>query len=250
MIEKQSSSNLPKSILGQVEALIAKEQQNSSKLQILEDINKEATEIVEEQYCRLEEVRLNLTTPLTSEVEASELESCGGARPKTKSRTNVTSVIPSTLPQETMAKTYNSHTTARQEQQLEDHAALLRDEVFNVIPGTVNMQCDIASKNRKVISGSDCSDNEVFQPPQVPDMPIAGSSHGQNVTFRSLVVRLGSVSSTSCLVPQPVSFDVSRIPDSEKSGKDMDSEAKVRPRTPQPKVKRTRGDAVIASHSL
>ena len=73
----QSSSNLPKSIIGQMETLIAKEQQNASKLQILEEINKEATEIVEEQHCRLEEARLNLTTPLTSEVEDSEAESYG-----------------------------------------------------------------------------------------------------------------------------------------------------------------------------
>ena len=68
LIEQQSSSNLPKPILGQVEALIAKEQQNVSKLQILEVINKEATEIMEEQHRRLKEARLNLTTPLTSEV--------------------------------------------------------------------------------------------------------------------------------------------------------------------------------------
>ena len=49
LMEQQSSSNLPKSILGQVEALMVREQQNASKLQILEGINKEATEIVEEQ---------------------------------------------------------------------------------------------------------------------------------------------------------------------------------------------------------
>ena len=65
LMEQQSSSNLPKSIIGQVEALVAKEQQNASKLQILE-INKEATEIAEEQHHRLEEARWNLTTPLTS----------------------------------------------------------------------------------------------------------------------------------------------------------------------------------------
>ena len=33
---------------------------------------------MEEQHCRLEEVRLNLTTPLTSEVEVSEPENYGG----------------------------------------------------------------------------------------------------------------------------------------------------------------------------
>ena len=36
LIKQQSSSNLLKSILGQVEAQIAKEQQNTSKLQIIE----------------------------------------------------------------------------------------------------------------------------------------------------------------------------------------------------------------------
>ena len=72
----------------------------------------------------LEEARLNLTTLLTSEVEASEPESYGGARPKTKSRAHVTSVNPSVLPQETVAKKYYSHYRAKQEQQLEDCAAL------------------------------------------------------------------------------------------------------------------------------
>ena len=149
-IEQQGSSNLPKSILGQVEALTEKEQQNASKLQILEEINREATEIAGEQHCRLEELRLNLSTPLTSEVEASEPENYGGARPKTTSRANLISVAPSVLPQETVARTDNSHSKARQEQQLEDHAALLRDGVFHAIPGTVNMQHGTASKDRKV----------------------------------------------------------------------------------------------------
>ena len=220
---QQSSGNLPKSIMGQVEALIAKEQQNASKLQILEEINKEATEIAEEQHCRLEEARPNLTTPLTSEVEASEAENYGGARPKVKSRAQVTTVTPDAYHQETVAKKYDSYGRARPEQQLEDRAALLRDEVFSVIPGTVNTQRGTASKNRR--NGSDYCEDEVFQLPQVPDTPIAGSSHGQKVTFRSPVVRPGSVSSTPRLVPQPVSFDVSRIPDSETSGKDTDSEA-------------------------
>ena len=124
LMEQQSSSNLPKSILGQVEALIGKEQQNTSKFQILEEINKEATEIAEEQHHRPEEARLNLTTPLTSEVEASEPESYGGTRPKTKTGANVKSAILSSFPQETVVKEYDSYTMARQDQQLEDHSAL------------------------------------------------------------------------------------------------------------------------------
>ena len=110
-------------------------------------------------------------------------------------------MTPSVLPQETVAKKYDSHYRAKQEQQLEDCAALLRDEVFSVIPGTVNMQCGTALKSRKIRSGSEYSEDKVFQLPQMPDTPIAGSSHGQKVTFRSPVVRLGSVSSTLHLVP-------------------------------------------------
>ena len=179
LIEQQSSSNLTKSIIGQVEVLIVKEQQNAFKLQILEEINKEATEIAEEQHCRLEEARLNLTTPLTSEVEASEAEMYGEARPKVKPRAQITSVTPSVFPQEIVAKKHDSHGRTKPEQQLEDCATLLRDEAFSVIPGTVNMQHGTASKNRKVRSGSNYSEDEVFQLPGVPDTPIAGNSHGQ-----------------------------------------------------------------------
>ena len=78
LIEQQGSSNLPRSIIGQVDALIPKGQQNASKLQILEEINKEANEIEEQQHSGLEEARLNLTTSLTSEVGSSEPELCGG----------------------------------------------------------------------------------------------------------------------------------------------------------------------------
>ena len=113
LIKEQGSSNLPTCILGQAEALIEKEQQNASKLQMLEEINRKATEITEEQHHRLRKTRLNLTTPLTSEVEASEPENYGRARPKTKSRANLTSVAPSVLPQETVAKTYSSHSKVR-----------------------------------------------------------------------------------------------------------------------------------------
>ena len=193
---------------------------------------------------------MNLTTPLTSEVKASEPENYVGARSKTTSRANLTSVAPSVLHQEAVAKNYSSHSKVRQEQQLEDCAALLRDEIVSVIPGTVNTQHGTASKNRQVKSASDYSDYEVFQLPQVQDTPIAGSSHGHKVIFRSLVVRQGSISSMPCLVLQPVSFNVLRIPDSETSGKDTDSEAEVRPRTPYQKVKRMREDASIALHSL
>ena len=147
---EQSSSNLLKSIIGQLEALIEKEHQKASKLQILEDINREATEIVEGQHCRLEEARLNLITPLTSEIEASEADNYGGTRPKTTSRVTLTSAALGVLPQEGVAQTYSNHSKSRQEQQLEDHAALLRDEIFNGTPGTVNTPHGTASKIGKL----------------------------------------------------------------------------------------------------
>ena len=106
-------------------------------------------------------------------------------------------MTPSVLPEETVAKTYDSHYRAKQEQQLEDCTAPLRDEVFSVIPDTVNMQHGTASKNRKIRSGSEYSEDKVFQLLQVPDMAIAGNSHEQKVTFRSVVVRPGSMSSMS-----------------------------------------------------
>ena len=104
----------------------------------------------------------------------------------------------------------------------------------------------------KVRSGSELSDDEVFRSTSGarPETSLAGSGHGHKVILRSLVVRPGSVSSTPCLVPQPVSFNLSKIPDIETSGKDMDSEAEVRPKTLHQKVKRMRNDASIASHSL
>ena len=122
--------------------------------------------------------------------------------------------------------------------------------MFNVIPGTVNIQHGTASKNRKTRSGSKLSDDEVFHLPQVPDTPLAGSGHGLWVTFLSPVVRPVSVSSTPCLVPQPLSFDLSKIHNIETSGKDMDSKEEVRPMTSHQKVKRMRNDASIESHSL
>ena len=113
---EQSSSNLPKSILGQVEGLIEKKQQNASKLKVLEELNREATEIAEEQHCRPDEARLNLTAPLTSEAEASEPENYGGARPITTSRANSTLITPNTLPQQAMAQMSSCHSGLRQRQ--------------------------------------------------------------------------------------------------------------------------------------
>ena len=117
---------------------------------MLEELNIGVTEISEEQHHRLEEV-----TPLTSESETSEAENYSGARPKTTSRAKLTSVIPCTLPQEAVASMYNCYLGLSWEQPLKVCATPLRDEVFNVIPGTINTQHGTASLTRKVKSGSD-----------------------------------------------------------------------------------------------
>ena len=112
---EQGSSNLLKFILGQVEDLIRKESKMSPKLQVLKESNREAMEMLEEQHCRLKEVRLNLTIPLTSEAETSEPENYQGAGPKTTSRANLPSVVPNTFPQEAVVLTYSSHSRLRWE---------------------------------------------------------------------------------------------------------------------------------------
>ena len=81
-------------------------------------------------------------------------------------------------------------------------------------------------------------------------MSITGSGHGHKVTFRSPAVRPGPVSSMPCSVPQQVSFNLSEIPDIETLGKDTDSEAERRPKTPHHKTRRMRNDASIKTHSL
>ena len=85
------------------------------------------------------------------------------------------------------------------------------------------MQHDTASQTSKKKRGRNISEGEVFESchlPQIPDTPIPGSGHGHWVTFRSPVTRTGLVSSIPHLVPPPVSFHLSEIPDIKTSGKD------------------------------
>ena len=93
-----------------------------------------------------------------------------------------------------MAPSLKSHSALRQEEPLQCHAALLRNEVFNVILGTVNMQHGTASWAGKGKGGRTTSEYEVFNScylPHISDTPIAGSGNGHRVTFRSLVTRSG-----------------------------------------------------------
>ena len=94
------------------------------------------------------------------------------------------------------------------------------------------MQCGTASLASKGISDRTTSEDDVFDSchlPQIPDMPIADSGHVHRVTFRSPGTRTGLLASTPHLVPQPVSSNLSEIPDAETSGKDTDSEGEGMP---------------------
>ena len=86
--------------------------------------------IAEEQQCLIEEAQLRLPTPQTSTVEsASEAEYYGGARPKTTQRTSISSPQAKAVPASKI----------RWDQDIKMHAVLLRDEVFNIVPSTVNV---------------------------------------------------------------------------------------------------------------
>ena len=86
--------------------------------------------IAEEQQCLIEEAQLKLPTPQTSAMEsASEAENYGGARPKTTQRVTIRSPQVEAVP---LSK-------ARQDQEIKTCAALLRDEVFNIVPSMVNV---------------------------------------------------------------------------------------------------------------
>ena len=99
---------------------------------------------------------------------------------KATSRAKTTAYTPSTLTQEAVAPSFNSHSAIRQEQLLGHCATLLRDEVFNDTLDTVNTQHGTTSWANNSKSGRTTIEDEVFDSchlPQIPDMPMAGSSH-------------------------------------------------------------------------
>ena len=166
---------------------------------MLEKLQTYTTAIEEEQYCQLE-ARVNITTPMTCKVETSKAENYGVARPLSNLRAKPTSYTQSTLAEEAVVQPLKSQLETRWDQTLELCAALLRDRIFGVIPGTVSTQWGTASQacqrtnDRAVIE-----DGEVFNSwnlPQIPGTLISRSSHGCKVTFRFPVTRSGS--STLC----------------------------------------------------
>ena len=127
---EQSSGAASRSLQEQVEGLIAKEKQNASKLQALEEIQNKTMAIAEEQQCLIEEAQFRLTTPQISAVEsASEAENDGGARPKTTQRVTVR---PSQVEAVPASK-------SRKDQEIKMHAVMLKDVVFNTVLSTVNV---------------------------------------------------------------------------------------------------------------
>ena len=127
---EQASSAASRSQQEQVEGLIAKEKQNASKLQALEEIQNETMAIAEEQQCLIKEAQLRLPTPQTSAVEsASKAKDYDGATPKTTQRVTIKSPQMEAVP---ASKT-------SQDQEIVMHAALLRDEALNIVPGTGNV---------------------------------------------------------------------------------------------------------------
>ena len=94
---------------------------------------------------------------------ASEAESYGGARPKTTQRVTIRSPQVDTVP-----ASKNS-----QDQEIDMYVALLRDEVFNIVPGTVNVTQGGAQARKVDLKEAD----EIFNSQrlsQVPDTLVAG----------------------------------------------------------------------------
>ena len=108
---EQASGTASRSLQEQVEGLIAKEKQNASKLQALEEIQNETMAIAEEQQCLIEEAQLRLPTPQTSALEsASEAENHGGARPKWTPRVTIRSPQVETMPVNKTSKDWEIET--------------------------------------------------------------------------------------------------------------------------------------------
>ena len=120
--------------------IIKKEQQNVTKVQTLEQQQREAIEIAEEYYLPPRGGKIKSYNSSDLWGGTSEAENYSGARPKTNLKANPIAYAHSILPQEAVTTQYRSQLESRQDHALEHHAALLRDEVFDIIPGKINMQ--------------------------------------------------------------------------------------------------------------
>ena len=201
--------------------------------------------IAEEQQCVIEEAQLRLPTPQTSAVEsASEAENYGGTRPKHTQRVTIRSQQVEAVPASKTSK----------DQEIKTCAALLRDEVFNIVPGTVNVTQGGAQARKVDLKEAD----EVYNSqrlPQVPDTLVAGGDI-PSVTFKE------PVSSTSHVRLHPSTVDLSGVTSPGTSDKETEGElirhyqpqvkqfkGRERPKTVHPVV-RTKQEKSTADHSL
>ena len=170
---EQASGAASRSLQEQVEGLIAKEKQNAYKLRALEEIQNETMGIAEEQQHLIEEAQLRLPTPQTSAVEsASEAANYGGTRPKCTQRVTIRSTPVEAVPASKTSK----------DLEIETCATLLRDEVFNIVPGTVNATQGEAQTRKVDLKEAD----EIYNSqrlPEVLDTLVAGGDM-PSVTFK------------------------------------------------------------------
>ena len=137
---------------------------------------------------------------------ASEAEIHGGARPKRTPRVAIRSPQVETIP---VSKT-------SMDQEMETCAALLRDEVFNIVPGTVNVTQGGAGARKVDMKVADEMYNSQ-RLPQVPNTPVAGGDM-PSVTFPE------PVSSTPCVRLHPSTVDLSGVSNTETSDKETEDE--------------------------
>ena len=124
---------------------------------------------------------------------ASEAEDYDGATPKTTQRVTIKSPQVEAVP---VSKT-------SQDQEIVMHAALLRDEVLNIVSGTGNVTRGGAQARKVDLKEAD----EIYNSqrlPQVPDTPVAGGDM-PSVTFK------GPASSTPHVRLHPSTVDLSGV---------------------------------------
>ena len=133
----------------EIQQVLEREKKNASKLVALQNLNEELLSVAKEHHQQLGACALPSSTESKSEAGEQERR-----RPKTETA----SVEVANISQQ--------------------HAALLREVVFNTVPGTVNVRRVTAAQTPSISSEEGKADiltDMVAQLPQVPDTPIAGS---------------------------------------------------------------------------
>ena len=128
------------------------------------------------------------------------------------------------------------------EQEVVTHAALLRDEVLNIVPGTVNV-AQGGAWVRNVKSSEDGEGYNSQRLPLVPDTPVAGGcaslvTFGEHVVSKEVVV-----SSTPHVKIHPPTVDLSGVSSPETSDKEREIEVEITIRCHQPWLKGFEGGA-------